>query len=51
MISLEEAFNLAVGAVERRRIPYLVFGGLALPAWGAVTTTSDVDLLVQGLNP
>lgn len=46
MIALEDLFHRAIDVVEGLEVPYLVFGGLALPAWGQVTTTQDVDLLV-----
>jgi hypothetical protein len=44
---LEFLFHRAIDVVEQERIPYLVYGGLALPAWGDVITTQDVDLVVQ----
>jgi len=30
--------------LERRRIPYMIMGGLALSVWGRVRVTQDVDL-------
>lgn len=46
-IPLDQAFQRAIGVVERVRVPFLVYGGLALPAWGDVIQTRDVDLVVQ----
>ena len=47
MIPLEELFQRAIEVVEKAKIRYMVYGGIALPAWGDVITTQDVDLLVQ----
>lgn len=47
MIPLEELFQRAIDVIERAGIRYLVYGGVALPAWGDVVTTQDLDLLVQ----
>jgi hypothetical protein len=47
VISLEELFQRAIDTIEKARIRYLVYGGIALPAWGDVITTQDLDLLVQ----
>ncbi len=47
MISLEELFQRAIDVIEKAEIRYLVYGGVALPAWGDVITTQDLDLLVQ----
>ena len=46
-IELGELFRRAIDALESEKIPYLVYGGLALPAWGEVRPTEDVDLLVR----
>ena len=46
-ISLEEIFRRAVDIVESQRITYLVYGGIALPFWGRVSPTEDVDLVVH----
>jgi hypothetical protein len=46
-ISLDELFRRAVDVLERERVPYLVYGGMALPAWGEVVTTEDIDFVVQ----
>ncbi|MBI4607310.1 MAG: hypothetical protein HY721_35540 [Planctomycetes bacterium] len=46
-IPLEVIFRRSVDVVERGGVRYLVYGGLALPVWGSVTTTQDVDLVVH----
>jgi hypothetical protein len=46
-IPLDELFRRAVDVLERERIPYFVYGGMALPAWGEVVTTEDIDFVVQ----
>ncbi|MCU0722674.1 MAG: hypothetical protein MUC63_03515 [Planctomycetes bacterium] len=47
MISLSDLLHKTADVVEGLGHPYLVFGGLALPAWGSVSATQDVDILVQ----
>jgi len=46
-ISLEELFRRAIDVVEKTGVRYLIYGGMALPAWGDVVTTQDLDLVVQ----
>lgn len=50
MNGLERAIVQAVGFLEQRRIPYMVFGGLANLQWGKPRFTQDVDIkvLVEG---
>ncbi len=50
-IALEDLFRRVIDVVEAQRIPFLVYGGLALPAWGQVVTTRDVDLVVRVDEP
>jgi hypothetical protein len=47
VIPLEELFQRAIDVIEGTEIRYLVYGGIALPAWGDVITTQDLDLVVQ----
>jgi hypothetical protein len=47
VISLQELFQRAIDVIEKAEIRYLVYGDIALPAWGDVITTQDLDLLVQ----
>ncbi len=47
---LHEALEKIVELLERRRIPYMVMGGLSLSVWGRVRATQDVDLAVA-LDP
>ena len=47
IISLEALCTRALDAVERTDVRYLVFGGVALPAWGDVVATQDLDLVVE----
>lgn len=47
VLPLEEVFRRSVDVIERAGIPYFVFGGIALPAWGDVIQTRDVDLVVR----
>ena len=42
--SLHEALAAVLRLLGRRRIPYMVMGGLALSVWGRVRVTQDVDL-------
>lgn len=46
-ISLDDIFRRAVDVVESNRISYLVYGGLAVPAWGETFATDDVDLVIR----
>jgi hypothetical protein len=46
-ISLEELCKRAIDVVEETGVSYFVYGGVALPAWGDVITTQDLDLVVQ----
>ncbi len=46
-ISLGDLFHRAVDVLERERVPYLVYGGMAVPAWGQVVPTEDVDVVVR----
>ncbi len=46
-ISLKELFRQAIDVVEKAGIRYLVYGGVALSAWGDVITTQDIDLVVH----
>lgn len=46
-ISLDDLFRRAVDVVERAQVTYLVYGGIATAAWGAVLTTDDVDLVIR----
>ena len=39
MISLEELFQRAIDIIDKAEIRYLVYGGVALPAWGDVITS------------
>ena len=50
-IPLDEIFRRAVDVVEAQGIRYLVYGGIALPFWGRVTATDDVDLVLQVAEP
>ncbi len=46
-IALAELFRRVIDLVEREKVSYVVYGGLALPAWGQVVPTKDVDLLLR----
>ncbi|MBN1417641.1 MAG: hypothetical protein JXP34_02635 [Planctomycetes bacterium] len=46
-ISLEELFLRTIDVLEKTGVRYLIYGGVALPAWGDVVTTQDLDLVVQ----
>jgi hypothetical protein len=50
-IRLDEIFRRAIDVVEAEGTRYLVYGGIALPFWGRVTATDDVDLVVQVADP
>ncbi|MBI3333079.1 MAG: nucleotidyltransferase [Candidatus Omnitrophica bacterium] len=43
---LDDALKAALRLLRRRRIPYMVIGGLALSVWGRVRVTQDVDIAV-----
>lgn len=42
----DEALKASLRLLHRRRIPYMVMGGLALSVWGRVRVTQDVDLVI-----
>jgi hypothetical protein len=42
-----DAFESAVAALERGRVPYVLMGGLASAVYGRPRWTSDIDLLVK----
>lgn len=44
---LGEALRRLCAVLEREHVDYLIYGGLALPAWGAVIATDDVDVVVR----
>ncbi len=44
--TVEEALRAAVRLLERKKIPYMVMGGLALSVWGRIRVTQDVDLAI-----
>ncbi len=46
-IALADLFRQAIDVVEKVRIAYLVYGGVALPTWGQVVPTKDVDLVIR----
>lgn len=46
-IPLEDLFRRAVDIIEGQHVTYLVYGGLAIPAWGEVLTTDDADFVVR----
>jgi hypothetical protein len=50
-IPLDEIFRRAIDVVDAQGIRYLVYGGIALPFWGRVTATDDVDLVLQVTQP
>lgn len=46
-LPLETVFQRAIDGVTSAKVSYLVYGGLALPVWGDVIQTRDVDLVVS----
>lgn len=46
-IPLDEIFRQAIDVVVSQKIHFLVYGGIALPFWGRVTATDDVDLVLM----
>jgi hypothetical protein len=46
-IALAELFRQTVDVLEGERVSYLIYGGLALPAWGEIVPTKDVDVVVR----
>jgi Nucleotidyl transferase of unknown function (DUF2204) len=46
--AIEAALRKAVGALERRRVPFLLGGSLAVWARGGPESCNDLDLMVQG---
>lgn len=46
-IPLQDLFARAIDAVETAGIPYVVYGGIALPAWGEPVPTQDLDLVIH----
>lgn len=46
-IELDDLFRRAVDVVQSENIVYLVYGGVALPAWGQIIPTEDVDLVIR----
>lgn len=45
--ALEEVLSRAVSLLERERIAYMVIGGFALPAYGAIRATLDLDIAAR----
>lgn len=50
-IPLDEVFRRAIDVVEAQGIRYMVYGGIALPFWGRVAATDDVDLVLHVAEP
>lgn len=46
-IPLDELFRRAIDVVAGAGVPFLVYGGIALPFWGRIAATDDVDLVVR----
>ncbi|MBI2899229.1 MAG: hypothetical protein HYY17_03530 [Planctomycetes bacterium] len=46
-IDIDDLYRRAIDVVEPERIRYLVYGGIALPAWGDLHATEDVDLVIR----
>jgi len=44
---LEAAVRGIVSALRRTKIPYMLIGALALPAWGRPRATLDVDFMIM----
>ncbi len=44
---LEQALSRAVTFLDRIRVDYMIIGGFALPSYGSVRTTVDLDLAVR----
>ena len=47
MTSLEKTLTRIAGFLNRRKIPYMVIGGVANLFWGVPRTTLDVDVTAQ----
>ncbi len=43
---LDEALSAIIRLLERRKIPYMVMGEMALSVWGRVRVTQDVDVAI-----
>jgi hypothetical protein len=41
---IQKAFSEAVTYLQKRRLPYLIVGGIAVSVWGRGRATADVDL-------
>jgi hypothetical protein len=46
-LALAEVFNKAISVLEHEQIPYFVYGGIAVAAWGEPAETKDVDVVIQ----
>lgn len=42
--ALDEALDALLTVLQRRHLPYMVVGGMALAVWGRVRLTQDVDV-------
>lgn len=47
LIELDDLFRRAIDVMEAEAIPYFIYGGIAVPAWGAVLSTEDVDIVIR----
>jgi len=45
-LEISRALRKLVGILNEARIPYMVIGGYALPAYGRIRTTQDVDIAI-----
>jgi hypothetical protein len=45
-VDVERAVRLVVMALRNARIPYMLVGALALPAWGRPRATLDIDFMI-----
>ena len=45
-LEISRALRKLVGILDKARIPYMVIGGYALPAYGRIRTTQDVDVAI-----
>ena len=46
-ISLGDLFRRAIDVLNQERIPYFVYGDIAVPAWGQVVLAEEADIVVR----
>ena len=49
-VKLVDELEALIAALEARRAPYALAGGLAVAVWGAPRATADIDLLVREVD-